>query len=125
MNGPLIRIVLICIAAFTVIAGLVQLVAPAWELRIIATSQSALAAQFFATVGMFMIITGAMFLQSLLMHSTEGTIPLWIGVQKGAAAVLVSGAIMRGLLVPIAYVTAGFDAISAIITLVFWWRLPR
>ena len=36
-----------------------------------------------------MIITGAMFLQSLLMHSTEGTIPLWIGVQKGAAAVLV------------------------------------
>ena len=38
MNGPLIRIVLICIAAVTVIAGLVQLVAPAWELRIIATT---------------------------------------------------------------------------------------
>ncbi len=125
MNGPLIRGVLIFISAVTIISGLVQLVAPAWELSFIATSQSALGEQFFATVGMFMVITGAMFLQSLLTHSSERAIPLWIGVQKAAAVALVSLAIVRGLLAPIAFGTVGFDAVSAIITFVFWHRMPR
>ena len=68
MNDALIRLLLILIAATTAVTGLAQLVAPAWVLAFIAPKPDALAAHFFATVGMFMVITGAMFLQSLLRH---------------------------------------------------------
>jgi hypothetical protein len=100
-------------------------VAPGWTLHFIAPDQTALAAHLFATVGMFMVITGALFLQSLLTHANEPAIPFWIGVQKAASAVLMAWAILRGLLFPLAYLVAGFDAISALFVFLFWRRLAR
>jgi hypothetical protein len=125
MSDALTRFLLILIAATTVLSGAAQLWAPDWVLAFIAHDRTALTLQFFATVGMFMVITGAMFLQSLLTRSSERAIPLWIGVQKAAAAVLVVWAVLRGLLLPIAYGVAAFDAITAVITFVFWHRLRR
>jgi hypothetical protein len=125
VNDALIRLLLILIAAVTVVTGLTQLIAPAWVLGFIATAPDALGLHFFATVGMFMVITGAMFLQSLLRRSSESAISLWIGVQKIAAAVLVSWAVVRGLLAPLAYAVAAFDAVSGVIAFIFWKRLPQ
>lgn len=125
MNDALIRLLLILIAATTAVTGFAQLVAPTWVLSFIAPKSDPLGAHFFATVGMFMVITGAMFLQSLLRRSAEPAIPFWIGIQKAAAAALVAWAVMRGLLAPLAYAVAAFDAITAAIALVFWYRLPR
>jgi hypothetical protein len=125
MNDALIRLVLILIAVVTVLTGAAQLLAPSWVLAFVAPAPNALGAHFFATVGMFMVITGAMFLQSLLTRSAERAIPFWIGVQKGAASVLVTLAIMRGLLAPIAYAVAAFDLISGVVAFIFWHRLPR
>jgi hypothetical protein len=125
MNDALIRLLLILVAMVTVVTGVAQLAAPAWVLAFITTAPGALGLHFFATVGMFMVITGAMFLQSLLARSTEPAIPFWIGMQKIAAAVLVSWAVMRGLLAPLAYAVALFDAVSGVIAFIFWNRLPR
>jgi hypothetical protein len=125
MSDASIRLLVILIAATTVASGAAQLLAPDWVLSFIANDKSPLTLQFFATVGMFMVITGAMFLQSLLTRSSESAIPLWIGVQKAAAAVLVAWAVLRGLLLPIAYGVAAFDAITAVIAFVFWHRLRR
>ena len=125
MNDALIRLLLILVAVVTVVTGVAQLAAPAWVLAFIATAPGALGLHFFATVGMFMVITGAMFLQSLLARSAEPAIPFWIGMQKIAAAVLVSWAVMRGLLAPLAYAVALFDAVSGVIAFIFWNRLPR
>jgi hypothetical protein len=125
MNDALIRLLLILVAVVTVVTGVTQLAAPAWVLAFITTAPGALGLHFFATVGMFMVITGAMFLQSLLARSTEPAIPFWIGMQKIAAAVLVSWAVMRGLLAPLAYAVALFDAVSGVIAFIFWNRLPR
>jgi len=125
MNDALIRLLLILVAVVTVVTGVTQLAAPAWVLAFIATAPGALGLHFFATVGMFMVITGAMFLQSLLARSAEPAIPFWIGMQKIAAAVLVSWAVMRGLLAPLAYAVALFDAVSGVIAFIFWNRLPR
>lgn len=125
MNDALIRLLLILIAAVTVVTGLMQLAVPGLVLAFIAPNPGALGLHFFATVGMFMVITGATFLQSLLTHSTEPAIPFWIGVQKIAAAVLVTWAILRGLLAPLTYAVAAFDAVSGAIAFVFWKRLPR
>lgn len=90
MNDALIRLLLIIFAGITALSGASQLIAPAWILGVIATSAEPLGAHLFATVGMFMLVTGGLFLQSLLNHSYERTIPFWIGVQKFAAAALVS-----------------------------------
>ncbi|WP_024515681.1 hypothetical protein [Bradyrhizobium sp. Tv2a-2] len=125
MKDFLLRSVLVAIAAITVLTGLTQLVAPGWVLSFIAGDHSALGAHFFATVGMFMVITGAMFAQSLLTHSTEGAIPFWIGVQKAAACVLVAWAVLRGLLAPLAYAVAAFDGATAVLTFSFWRRMPK
>jgi hypothetical protein len=110
MSDFVLRVVLAVIGAITVLSGLLLLVAPDWTLHFIAQDQTALAGHLFATVGMFMVITGALFLQSLLTHSNEPAIPFWIGVQKAASAVLMAWAILRGLLFPLAYLVAGFDA---------------
>jgi len=125
MNDALIRLLLILVAVVTVVTGVTQLAAPAWVLAFIATAPGALGLHFFATVGMFMVITGAMFLHGLLARSTEPAIPFWIGMQKIAAAVLVSWAVMRGLLAPLAYAVALLDAVSGVIAFIFWNRLPR
>ena len=125
MSDQLLRNLLVAIAAITVITGLTQLVAPNWVLGFIAHDISPLGAHFFATVGMFMIITGAMFLQSLRAHSKEAVIPFWIGVQKAAACVLVAWAVLRGLLAPLAYAVAAFDGATAVLTFAFWRRLGR
>jgi hypothetical protein len=57
MSDALLRLVLILIAAVTVISGAAQLFAPDLMLSVIAKDKSPLTLQFFATVGMFMLIT--------------------------------------------------------------------
>lgn len=123
VNASALRFLLICIAAITVLTGLVQLAAPDWSLAFISADPSPLGAHFFRTVGMFMVITGAMFFQSLLARSTDGIVPFWIGVQKLAAALLVGWATLRGLMFVIALGVAAFDAITAILTFQYWRRL--
>lgn len=125
MNDALIRLLLIVIAAVTVLSGLAQLFAPDFVLSIVAREPNALGAHLFATVGMFMAITGAMFLQSLFARSAESAIPLWIGVQKIAAAILVGWAVASGLFTPLATGVAAFDAVTGVIAFIFWRRLRR
>jgi hypothetical protein len=125
MNDALLRLCLILIAAITIISGATQLIAGAKVLSFIAPASTASAVHLFGTIGMFMVITGAMFLQSLLTRSTEGAISLWIAVQKCAAAVLVFMGWSNGVFLWPALGVAVFDAISGALALIFWMRLPR
>jgi hypothetical protein len=123
MNDALVRLALILIAAVTVVSGLSQILAGKLVLGIIASGAEPAAVHLFATVGMFMAITGAMFLQSLLTRSGEPAIPLWIAVQKLAAAVLVTIAVINGYFLWLALGVAVFDAASGVLALIFWQRL--
>jgi hypothetical protein len=125
MSDDLLRRVLIAIAAITVLTGLAQLVVPSTVLGVVATSAEPSAAHMFATVGMFMVITGAMFLQSLLARSREPAIPLWIGVQKAAACVLVALGVVKGVFAMLALGVAAFDGLTGVLAFMFWQRLPR
>lgn len=124
MNDALLRLTLLGIAAITAVSGLTQIVAGPRVLAIIAPGAGADAAHLFGTVGMFMVITGAMFAQSLWRRSSEPAIPLWIAVQKLAAAVLVTWGWSKGLFAPVALGVAAFDALTGVLALVFWKRLP-
>lgn len=125
MNDALIRLALIIIAAITVVSGLLQLVAPGFVLGLIGADTGASSQHLFATVGMFMFITGAMFLQALVTRSTERAIPLWISVQKLAAAALVGWGIAKGLFGWTAGAVAAFDFITGVLAWVFLTRMPR
>ena len=125
MNDAVIRLLLILIAAATVASGLTQMVAPGFVLDMIGGDTGAAAQHLFRTVGMFMLITGAMFLQSLLRWSMEPAIPLWIGVQKVAAFALVVWGVQQGLFGPLAYGIAGFDLFSGLLAWLFLARLKK
>lgn len=126
MNDTLLRLALLIIGAITVVSGLGQLLAPGFVLSIIGGDTAPAAAQGFATVGMFMVVTGAMLMQDMWRRSGEPTVPLWIGVQKVAAAALVGLGVSRGLFAPLALVVAGFDLVSGVLAFVFVARLrPR
>ena len=123
MSESLLRLVLTAIAAITLLSGLTQWIAPDYVLSFIAAHPDGLSLQLFATVGMFMVITGAMFLQSLRSGSYEPAIPLWIGAQKICAALLVGYGAYRGTFLPVSLGVAAFDALSGILALLYWRRL--
>lgn len=123
MSMSLHRLILILIALITVLSGLTQMLVPGTVLAIIGKGSTPLSAHLFATVGMFMLITGAMFLQTLLARSAERAVPFWIGVQKALAAVLVSIAVFRGFMIWPALGVAFFDAASAVLAFSFWRRM--
>ncbi|HVQ09058.1 MAG TPA: hypothetical protein VMS43_11560 [Allosphingosinicella sp.] len=125
MNDTFIRLLLILTAVSTVISGLVQMVAPGFVLGIIGADASAPSQHLFRTVGMFMLITGAMFLQALLSQSKESSIPLWIGVQKLAAAALVGWGVYAGLFGGLALGVAAFDLLTGILAFIFLARLSK
>lgn len=122
MSDDLLRRALVAIAAITVATGLAQLLVPSLVLAVVATGAEPPTAHMFATVGMFMVITGAMFLQSLLAHSSEPAIPLWIGVQKSAACVLVALGVFKGVFAMLALGVAAFDGFSGVLAFWFWRR---
>lgn len=125
MNDALLRLILIVIAAITLISGVAQLVAGGAILSLIATSATGAEVHLFGTVGMFMAITGAMFCQSLIARTDAPAISFWIAVQKFAAAVLVFVAWIKGYFLGIALGVAAFDLATGVLALVFWKRLPR
>ena len=125
MNDALLRLVLILIAAITVLSGLTQMVVPGFVLGMVAGTADPLGSQLFATVGMFMLITGALFLICLWRRSTETAVPFWIGVQKALAALFVARAVFAGIFLPISLGVASFDALSAVLCFIFYWRSPR
>ena len=125
MNDSLLRLALLLIGAITVVSGLAQLLVPGFVLAIIGGDTAPAATQGFATVGMFMVVTGAMLVQDLWRRSGEPTVPLWIGVQKVAAAALVGLGVSRGLFAPLALGVAAFDLLSGVLAFVFVARLKR
>jgi hypothetical protein len=125
MNDTLLRLALLVIGIVTVISGLGQLLAPGMVLTVIGGDTAPAVRQGFATVGMFMVVTGAMLCQHIWRRSAEPTVPFWIGVQKVAAAALVGLGVGRGLFAPLALGVAVFDLVSGLLVFVFVARNRR
>jgi hypothetical protein len=125
MNDALIRVLLILIAVITVLAGATQMLASGLMLQIIGADVSPVSQHWFTTVGMFMVITGAMFAQTLWARSKERAVPLWIGVQKLAAAVLVAWAFAKGQTNALVLFVCAFDFASAVLAFLFVYRIHQ
>lgn len=117
-----LRLVLLVIAAITVVSGLVQLVAPSFVLGIIGADATAGGAHSFGIVGMFMVLFGGLLWEGLTPRGPIPTALRWAGLQKLGAAGAVGLGVMRGLFGPLALGVAAFDLVSGVLIFVYLVR---
>jgi len=120
-----LRGIVALISALTVLSGLAQLVAPGFVLDLLGAESTPTTRHFFAIVGMFMAVVGAVTLQALLSEPTPSYVVLWCAVQKLGAFVAVSVGVARDLFGSIAMVVAVFDLLTAALAAALWHRLRR
>jgi hypothetical protein len=120
-----LRGVVAAISAITVLSGLGQLVAPGLVLDLLGAESTPTTRHFFAIVGMFMAVVGAVTLQALLADLTPPYVVLWCAVQKFGAFVAVSVGVVRDLFDSIALLVALFDLLTAVLAAALWHRLRR
>jgi hypothetical protein len=120
-----LRGIVALISAITVLSGLAQLVAPGVVLDLLGAESTPTTRHFFAIVGMFMAVVGAVTLQALLSEPTPSYVVLWCAVQKLGAFVAVSVGVARDLFGSIAMAVAVFDLLTAVLAAALWHRLRR
>jgi len=103
------------IAWITILTGASQMLLPAHLLPIIGVEPSAAAAQLFATVGMFMVLFGALLVHALQQQDAANVVLLWSSWQKIGASILVTWGITQGVFAPVALLVAGFDFASGML----------
>lgn len=124
---PLFRLTF-AIGVVTVAAGMAQLVAPSFVLRVLGADRTTTTRYLFAIVGMFMAIVGGTLLSALVLRRSTSNDPgrrnalLWGGVQKLAASMLVLLAVAAGVFSGLALIVALNDLVSAVIILCYWGR---
>ena len=115
--------VLTAIAVVTIVSGLVQLFATSFELRLLSSEATPTAVQYFATIGMFMVLFGGAFLNTLLSPAPSPVLVFWCALQKLGACAAVGIGVAHHLLSPLALLVAGFDLCSGILALAYWGRI--
>src|SRR3954469_20801188 len=106
--------VVFAIAGITVFSGLVQMVAPEFELRLLSVETTPTSAHLFATVGMFMVLFGGLILQALPAQADPSAPVLWFSFQKFGASVAVGIGVLHHVFSPLVLLVATFDLCSGI-----------
>jgi hypothetical protein len=114
------RSLLRAIGAITATTGILQAAVPSATLRPLKAEDSPAVRHVFGTVGMFMACTGAV----LVARPRDRAVVLMTVAQKLGAAGAVGLGVRRGVFSPIALGVAGFDALSGLLALDYWRRLP-
>jgi len=111
------------IAVVTIVSGLVQIFATSFELRLLSSEDTPTAVQYFATIGMFMVLFGGAFLNALLSPAPPPVLVFWCSLQKLGACAAVGIGVAHHLLSPLALLVAGFDLCSGILAFAYWARI--
>ena len=117
--------ILVLISVTTLISGIVQMINPAFILRLISGEVTPTTEQCFGTVGMFMFLFGGMLLQVLASKQYVKPVFLWAGLQKIGASIAVPIGVCRHLFGPFALGVAAFDFLSGILIFVYMAMLSR
>ena len=120
-----IKIILKLIAVITVLSGVIQAVSPGFVLEFIGGDVNASTKHFFGIVGMFMVFFGGLLYHALASSKPQRAAVLWCGLQKFGAAVAVILGVTRGLFSWLALGVAGFDFISGILIMMYWFSIQE
>jgi hypothetical protein len=111
------------ISLVTIVSGLVQLAMPQFVLKLVGATRDLTTEHFFAIIGMFMAIFGAMLLQAVRSPTDQRVAVFWAAMQKfGASAAVVIG-FERHVFSALALAIAAFDGLSG--CLILWYRTRR
>jgi hypothetical protein len=117
--------VLIVIAGLTIFSGLFQILAPGFELRLLAAEATPTSEQFFGTIGMFMLLFGGAFLNALLSPANQPMVVFWCNMQKFGASGAVGLGVLHHIFSPLALLVASFDLASGVLGIWYWSRIRR
>jgi hypothetical protein len=118
--------VVAAIAASTLVAGLVQLVAPGFVLDLVDAERTASTRHLFAVIGMFMAVVGGLLGHMLLLPpdvDRDRLVLLWAAIQKAGAFVMVALGIADDVFGGLAVLVALNDLGSAVV--LGWIRQAR
>ena len=121
----LVYVLLILIAAMTALTGAIQVVAPAFILRLLSAEVTPTSKHFFAIVGMFMVLFGGATLNALLSFAHHPIVIFWSALQKLGASVAVGLGVQRNVFAWIALVVAVVDLLSGLLLLWYWKRIRQ
>lgn len=123
MKNQLLYKSILLIAIVTMLSGLGQVFSASTVLNLVGASVDKTSSHFFAIVGMFMFLFGAVLLQGLRSES-GGSVPVfWSGMQKFGAAIAVGLGVYHSVFSGLALGVAMFDLFSGILILAYWRKL--
>lgn len=112
------------VALVTMASGAVQAIAPGLTLDRLSRRPDSLSKHMFATVGMFMVVSGGSLAAALRLRSSETKGPLaWCAAQKIGAAGAVAVGVRRQVLSPLTLGVAAFDLASGLLILDYRQRM--
>jgi hypothetical protein len=113
------------IAVITVLTGGGQVLMPGEILRLLKTDETPVALQLFGTIGMFMVLFGALMLNALFGPTHQPVAVFWASLQKLGASVAVGIGVLHGTFSTLGWGVAGMDLVSGILGLWYWIGLPK
>ena len=113
------------VAGLTVVSGAVQMVRPEWVLGELSPRSTPLDQHLFATIGMFMVVSGGTLDRCLAVPSPDRGLLIWAALQKLGASAAVGIGVRRRLFSPRAIPVAAFDLISGLGCVAYAWQRSR
>jgi len=114
-----LNLTILIISIITIISGITQLIIPGFVLRLTGAEVSVTSSHFFAIIGMFMTLFGALMIQTVYSKDTGSAVIFWSALQKLGASIAVFAGIMKGLFAFQAAAVAGFDLLSGLLFLYY------
>lgn len=105
------------------VSGLGQIIAAPVILSLIGAERDRTSSHFFAIIGMFMLLFGALLFQSLKSRELNSVPVFWCGMQKFGAAVAIGLGVYNTVFSRLALGVALFDLLSGILILMYWKKL--
>ncbi len=118
-----VYVLLLVIAAATALTGAIQVIAPAFILRLLSAEVTTASKHFFAIVGMFMVLFGGATLHALLSFKHHPIVILWSSLQKFGASVAVGLGVQRNVFASLALIVALVDFLSGLLAFWYWRRI--
>ena len=116
-------VVLLLIAVATVLSGLLLVTMPGWVMGVLSVQETPTSRHLFGIIGMFMFLFGGVMAHALLSPVDQPIVVLWAGLQKLGASASVGLGVLFGIFAPLALLVAGFDFLSGVLALAYWWRI--
>lgn len=116
---------LTAIAVITIFSGLVQVIAPGFELRMLSAESIPASRHFFGIVGMFMVLFGGALLHALCSPAHHPVVVLWASFQKFGAFAAVALGVLNHIFSPLALLVAGFDLGSGLLGIWYWRKIRQ